>query len=124
MSDPGRPIGEEELHAYVDDQLDPDRQPAVLRYLQEHPDAARQVAGWRAQRAALRTVFAAVATKRHGGRIVLTNAVCPLIVSSWSQSIAADTRHGRGWELSLVTRSGTSVIMSNGRNGVGGPLAL
>jgi anti-sigma factor RsiW len=33
MSDPGRPIAEEKLHAYVDDQLEPDRQSVVLRYL-------------------------------------------------------------------------------------------
>ena len=44
MSDPGRPIAEEELHAYVDDRLDADRRPIVLRYLQDHPDVARQVA--------------------------------------------------------------------------------
>jgi anti-sigma factor RsiW len=36
MSDPGRPIAEEELHAYVDNMLAADRLPAVLRYLQEH----------------------------------------------------------------------------------------
>ncbi|MEJ0016196.1 MAG: anti-sigma factor [Acetobacteraceae bacterium] len=61
MSDPGRPIAEEELHAFVDDQLAPDRHPAVLRYLQEHPDMAREVAAWRAQREALRAAFAPVA---------------------------------------------------------------
>jgi anti-sigma factor RsiW len=63
MSDPTRPIAEEELHAYVDGQLDMDRQPAVLRYLQDHPDVARQVAGWRAQRDALRAAFASVAAE-------------------------------------------------------------
>ena len=45
MSDPGRPIAEEELHAWVDDQLEPERQPAVLRYLKEHPDVARSGGG-------------------------------------------------------------------------------
>jgi anti-sigma factor RsiW len=63
MSDPGRPIAEEKLHAYVDDQLEPDRQLVVLRYLGEHPDLARRVAGWRGQRDALRSAFAAVATQ-------------------------------------------------------------
>ncbi len=61
MSDPGRPIGEEELHAYIDGQLAPDRQPAVQHYLQEHPDVARRVAAYREQRAALRAAFDAVA---------------------------------------------------------------
>ncbi len=63
MSDPIRPIAEEELHAYVDNQLDPERVPAVLRYLQEHPEVARQVADWRAQREALRAAFNGVAAE-------------------------------------------------------------
>jgi anti-sigma factor RsiW len=75
MSDPNRPIAEEELHAYVDNQLDPDRHPAVLRYLQEHPDVARQVAGWRAQRDALRTAFAAVATQPIPPRLELERLI-------------------------------------------------
>jgi anti-sigma factor RsiW len=46
MSDPVRPIAEEELHAYVDGQLDADRRSAVQRYLQDHPE----VAAWGTQR--------------------------------------------------------------------------
>ena len=61
MSDPGRPIGEEELHAYIDGQLAPDRQPAVQLYLQEQPDVARRVAAYREQREALRAAFETVA---------------------------------------------------------------
>lgn len=61
MSDPGRPIGEEELHAYVDGQLAPDRQAAVLRYLQEYPDVARRVAAYREQRDALQAEFGPIA---------------------------------------------------------------
>jgi anti-sigma factor RsiW len=61
MSDPGRPIGEEELHAYIDGQLAPDRQPAVQLYLQEQPDVARRVAAYREQREALRAAFEPVA---------------------------------------------------------------
>jgi anti-sigma factor RsiW len=61
MTDPDRPISEDELHAYVDDQLDTERRPAVLRYLQQHPDIADRVDAYRAQREALRAVFAGVA---------------------------------------------------------------
>jgi anti-sigma factor RsiW len=61
MSDPGRPIAEEELHAYVDGQLEPERQQAVQRYLQEHPDVARRAGAYQAQREALRAAFAGVA---------------------------------------------------------------
>lgn len=52
-------IAEEELQAYVDGRLEPDRAVDVERYLAEHPDEGRRVASWRAQRAALRAAFAA-----------------------------------------------------------------
>ena len=55
-------IAEEDLQAYVDGRLQPDRAAEVERYLAGHPDEARRVASWRAQRDALRTVFAAAAT--------------------------------------------------------------
>jgi anti-sigma factor RsiW len=63
MSDPGRPISEEELHAYVDDRLEPERQASVSRYLQEHPDLARRVVAYRAQREALRAALGPVAAE-------------------------------------------------------------
>jgi anti-sigma factor RsiW len=63
MSDLGRPITEEELHAYVDQQLEAERQPAVHRYLQEHPDVAERVAAYRAQREALRAALGGVAAE-------------------------------------------------------------
>lgn len=58
MNDPERPIIEDDLHAYVDGQLDPNRQPELERHLAQHPDAARLVAAYQAQRAALRAAFA------------------------------------------------------------------
>jgi anti-sigma factor RsiW len=63
MSDPGRPISEEDLHALVDDQLDRELQPYVSRYVHEHPDVARRVAAYREQRDALRAALAAVAAE-------------------------------------------------------------
>ena len=59
MSGPEPPIGEDDLHAYVDGQLAPARRAPVRRYLQTNPEEARRVAGWTAQRDALRAVFAA-----------------------------------------------------------------
>lgn len=58
----GRPICEDDLHAYVDGFLDPERQLAVERYLADHPDAAARIAGWQAGNQALRE---AVAWKAH-----------------------------------------------------------
>jgi anti-sigma factor RsiW len=54
-------IGEEDLHAYVDGFLDAERRAAVARYLEQHPDVARRVAAYSAQREALRAAFAVAA---------------------------------------------------------------
>jgi anti-sigma factor RsiW len=47
-------IHDDELHAFVDGQLEPARLPALLAWLQAHPEAAARVAAWQAQRLALR----------------------------------------------------------------------
>jgi anti-sigma factor RsiW len=53
-----RPIGEDELHAYVDGFLGPERRQTVERYLADHPEAAARIAGWQAVGAALREAAA------------------------------------------------------------------
>ena len=63
MSGPGRPISEDELHAYVDHQLDMARHSAIGLYLHEHPDAARRVEVYRRQRAILRAAMASSSTR-------------------------------------------------------------
>ncbi|MDE2274716.1 MAG: anti-sigma factor [Burkholderiales bacterium] len=59
-SDPDR-VGEDELHALVDGQLDPQRATAVLRWLQQHPQDAARVGEWQAQRLALRQLHRSLA---------------------------------------------------------------
>jgi anti-sigma factor RsiW len=59
MSDATPPIGEDDLHAYVDGQLGAGRRHAVERHLAANPEAARRVAAYQAQRDALRAAFAA-----------------------------------------------------------------
>jgi anti-sigma factor RsiW len=59
MSEATPPIGEDDLHAYIDGQLDVGRRHAVERYLAEDPEATRRVAAYQAQREALRAAFAA-----------------------------------------------------------------
>jgi len=83
MSDPTRPIAEEELHAYVDNILAADRLPAVLRYLQEHPEAAQQVAAYRAQREALRSAFAGVAAEPIPPRLLLERLIQERLSRKW-----------------------------------------
>lgn len=84
MSDQPRPIAEEELHAHVDNRLEPDRRPAVLRYLQEHPEAAQQVAALRAQTDALRAAFAPVAAEPIPPRLGLDGLVRQRLVHHWT----------------------------------------
>ena len=47
-------ISDDDLHALVDGQLDPQRADAVLGWLQQHPQDAVRVCEWQAQRLALR----------------------------------------------------------------------
>ena len=49
-----RPITEDDLHAYVDRVLEPERQAEVAAYLEGHPDMARRVAAFWDQRDLLR----------------------------------------------------------------------
>ncbi|WP_404401048.1 anti-sigma factor family protein [Pelagibacterium halotolerans] len=55
-------ITEDDLHAYLDGQLDPARRLAVERHLESHPAMLADLEAWRANDAALREVFAPFAT--------------------------------------------------------------
>jgi len=65
VSGTDRPVSEEDLHAYVDHLLPPEREPVVLRYLRENPEEAERVAAYRAQREVLRAALAS----RSGGAL-------------------------------------------------------
>ena len=54
----GDPVGDDDLHAYVDDRLAPERRPLVERYLREHPEAGARVRRWQEGSAALRKALA------------------------------------------------------------------
>jgi anti-sigma factor RsiW len=63
MSAPTAPGGrdaipEEELHAFVDGQLSPERRDEVALWLEGEPEVAARVHAWQAQRNALRAAFA------------------------------------------------------------------
>jgi anti-sigma factor RsiW len=53
-----QPIPEEDLHAYVDGQLDPSGRAAVERYLAADPEEAQRISAYSAQREALRAALA------------------------------------------------------------------
>ncbi|MCS3447683.1 MULTISPECIES: anti-sigma factor family protein [Bradyrhizobium] len=56
-----RPISEDDLHAYVDHALEPERQAEVAAYLESHPDVAKRVASFSDQRCWLRSALAPIA---------------------------------------------------------------
>jgi anti-sigma factor RsiW len=56
-----RPITEDDLHAYVDRVLEPERQAEVAAYLGDHPEVAKRVAAFSDQRDLLRAALAPIA---------------------------------------------------------------
>jgi anti-sigma factor RsiW len=56
-----RPISEDDLNAFVDQQLDAKRHAEVAAYLESHPEVAARVADYRAQRDMLRRAFTPIA---------------------------------------------------------------
>src|SRR5689334_19993752 len=58
MTNPQRPISEDDLHAFVDERLTEPSRGTVARYLENNPVAARRVVAYQVQRQALREAFA------------------------------------------------------------------
>ena len=99
MSEATDRVSDDELHAFVDAQLDLSRLPAVLMWLQVHPDAAARVLQWQAQRVQLRQLARTIDPGE-------TPAALTDIVSR-----AASRRRGSMWQqaaavLLLVTAAG------------------
>jgi anti-sigma factor RsiW len=59
MTPAGRPVDEDELHAYIDGQLPPKRAAAVEAHLANHPEEQARFSQYAEQRQALRSAFAA-----------------------------------------------------------------
>jgi anti-sigma factor RsiW len=70
-----RPIGEDDLQAFVDDRLSPSRLEAVKAYLADHPAMAEQVEREIAHREALRTRLAFKAQEPIPSRLRIANLV-------------------------------------------------
>jgi anti-sigma factor RsiW len=75
MNEPGSPVSEEDLHAYVDGRLDAERRDAVDRYLRNHPDVAASITTDISQRNALREAFGAYAVSPTPPHLNLTRLV-------------------------------------------------
>jgi len=61
MNDPRIPVTEDELHAYVDNELPAERRGDVERWLSAHPDDAERVRSWREMAEALHARYDSVA---------------------------------------------------------------
>jgi anti-sigma factor RsiW len=61
MTDPKIPVTEDELHAYVDNELPAERRGEVETWLTAHPDDSARVQSWRAMAEALHARYDAVA---------------------------------------------------------------
>jgi anti-sigma factor RsiW len=79
-----RAIGEDDLHALVDGQLDPERRRLVEHYLQSHPEEALRVAAYRAQRADLRTMFVGAGAEVIPPRLRLAALIHGRAKQTWS----------------------------------------
>lgn len=77
MSDRTSPVTEDELHAYVDRELPPDRIAAVEAWLATHQDDMTQVAAWRAQIEAIRARYGAAADEPVPSRFDLDQLAFP-----------------------------------------------
>ena len=87
MIDQNPPVTEEELHAYVDGELAPDRRVAVEAWLASHTEDADRVAQWRAQADAIRARFGVLASEPVPARFDLDNLARG--ARSWRGSAAA-----------------------------------
>jgi anti-sigma factor RsiW len=70
-----RPITEDDLHAYVDRVLEPERQAEVATYLGDHPDVAKRVAAFTDQRDLLRSALAPIAEEPLPPRLNLSHII-------------------------------------------------
>src|SRR5258705_9328032 len=61
MSDPKIPVTEDELHAYVDNELPAERRGDVEAWLATHADDAQRVRSWRAMADALHARYDTIA---------------------------------------------------------------
>jgi anti-sigma factor RsiW len=77
MTEPQIPVTEDELHAYVDDELPAERHGDVKAWLAAHPDDAARVQSWRAMAEALHARYDEVADEAVPKRLDIERLVRP-----------------------------------------------
>src|SRR3954453_7281770 len=75
MTDPNIPVTEDELHAYVDNELPAERRGDVEAWLSAHPDDDARVQSWRAMAEALHARYDSVADEAVPKRLEIERLV-------------------------------------------------
>ncbi|MGH7043358.1 MAG: anti-sigma factor family protein [Acetobacteraceae bacterium] len=119
MSGQGLPIGEDDLHAYVDGFLDPERRATVERYLADHPDAAARIAGWQAGGQALREALAWKAQEPVPARLNVARLAEARMTRRWTP-----WRIAAGIVLAFVLGSGSGWLARGGPEAPAGMMSV
>jgi anti-sigma factor RsiW len=112
MSNPPTEITDAELHAYVDQRLDPARRAEVEAYLEANPDAAARVRDYRAQNDLLRAAFDGVLEEPVPDRLA---HVRPRWSTMHFAAIAATMVIGVsvGWFAHVATPERVEIVMAS-----------
>lgn len=109
MTDPKIPVTEDELHAYVDNELPAERRGDVEAWLVAHPDDAERAQSWRAMADALHARYDQVANEPVPKRLELERLMQPprrWVYGAIAASLLAFVAGGgAGWVLHGVTAS-------------------
>src|ERR1700712_4172562 len=101
MTDPTIPVTEDELHAYVDNELPAERRSDVEAWLGAHPDDTARVASWRAMAGLLHARYDSVADEAVPKRLEIEQLVRqprPWIYGAIAASLLAFVAGGSvGW---------------------------
>src|ERR1700744_6029347 len=103
MTEPHIPVTEDELHAYVDNELPAERRGDVEAWLATHPDDAERVQSWRAMAEALHARYDSVADEAVPKRLEIERLV----------------RQPRKWIYGAVAATPVGFIVG-GSGGLGG----
>ena len=124
MTESNMPVTEDELHAYVDNELPAERRADVETWLSAHPDDAERVQAWRAMAEALHARYDRVADEPIPKRLEierLTLRPRRWIIGSIAASLLAPKailgrmRRPTGFSSGKISRAKVSFTIASGR---------
>lgn len=113
MTEPNIPVTEDELHAYIDNELPAERRGDVETWLATHPEDAERVRSWRAMAEALHARYDAVADEPVPSRLEIERLVRPqrrMLYGAIAATLAAFVIGGAtGWMARGVSAAPSSL---------------